>query len=352
MMNEMKRKLAIGVAVTLLALPLSTTLTLADTATSSPATSTSTPALDTSVPTTVTPATTTTSSAITGTVVDSSGSTVTPATWFTELIGKLQLMLTFDPARKAELSEQHALADLAEAQKLIKEDKTDEAQVAINKYTDKLTLAQGFLTEVKDPNSDAAKNLVIALSKVNTNNIQVLSSLLDKLPPQAAQKLALNIVRSMEKAVTKMEKENGRVAPVAATTNPTTPTATPSTITTPVTTPATTGTSVTDAKLLEKQAKIALESFKKSLKKQKISVEDQGDQNNEDKNLNQTSTPQAQSTTQTQPTVAPVNPVNPVNPPIAPTVTRATEQNKEGMSERADNGNNKGKEKEGNHRDK
>ena len=342
MMNEMKKKFAIGVAVTLLALPLSTTLTLADTATSSPTTTTSTPALDTSVPTTVTPATTTTSatttsSAITGTVVDSSGSTVTPANWFTDLIGKLQLMLTFDPARKAELSEQHALANLAEAQKFLKEDKTDEAQVAINKYTDKITMAQGFLTEVKDSNSDAAKNLVIALSKVNTNNIQVLSSLLDKLPPQAAQKLALNIVRSMEKAVTKMDKENGQVAPVATTINPTTPSPS-TTTTTPVTTSATTGTSVADAKMLEKQAKIALESFKKSLKKKKISVEDQ------------TSTPQAQSTPQTQPTVAPVNPVN---PPTAPIVTRSTEQNKEGMREQAENGNGKGKEKEeGNHRDK
>ena len=371
MMNEMKKKFAIGVAVTLLALPLSTTLTLADTATSSP-TTTSTPVVDTSVPVTVNPATTTsdtttattsstptpttTTSAITAPVVDSSGSTVTPANWFTDLIGKLQLMLTFDPVRKAELSEQHALANLAEAQKLMKENKADEAQVALNKYTDKITSAQEFLTQVTDPNSEAAKNLVVALSKVNTNNIQVLSSLLDKLPPQAAQKLALNVVRSMEKAVTKMEKEDAKVPP---TTTPTNTTPTPST-TTPVITPDSTTvtpvapvtpvTAVTDTKTLEKQAKRALEEFKKSLKAEKISVEDQGDQNEEQESQqSQTPTPQAQSTPQSQPT--PVT-VAPANAPTAPTVTRSTEQNKEGMLKHAEDRNDKGREKEGNHRDR
>ena len=366
MMNEMKKKFAIGVAVTLLALPLSTTLTLADTATSSP-TTTSTPAVDTSVPVTVTPATTsstptttttttTTTPAITAPVVDSSGNTVAPANWFTDLIGKLQLMLTFDPVRKAELSEQHALANLAEAQNLMKENKADEAQVALNKYTEKITNAQEFLAQVTDPSSEAAKNLVVALSKVNTNNIQVLSSLMDKLPPQAAQKLALNVVRSMEKAVTKMEKEDAKVPP---TTTPTNTTTTPST-TTPVITPDSTAvtsvtpvTAVTDTKTLEKQAKLALEEFKKSLKSEKISVADQGDQNEEQESQqnqqSQTSTPQAQSTPQSQPT--PVT-VAPANAPTAPTVTRSTEQNKEGMLKHAEDGNDKGREKESNHRDK
>lgn len=370
-MNKMKKRLAIGVTVAFLAFPLSTTSTLADTVTSSPTTTAPTTTPATSVPTTVasattsTPTTTTTTSAITAPVVDSSGSTVTPANWFTDLIGKLQLMLTFDPARKAELSERHALANLAEAQKLMKEDKADEAQVALNKYADKITMAQEFLTQVKDPSSEAAKNLVIALSNVNTNNIQVLSSLLDKLPPQAAQKLALNVVRSMEKAVAKMEKEGAKVAPVTTPTNTTTTPTTTTTVTTPGTTPATSGTSVTDAKMLENQAKIALKEFKKSLKKEKISVEDQGDQdekqqnqqnqqdqgeqNNEDKNLNQTPTPQAQSTPQSQPTHVTVAPVN---PPTVPTVTRLSEQNKDGMHKQAENGNDKGREKEGNQRDK
>lgn len=190
-------------------------------------------------------------------VVDDSGNTVSPENWLTELIGKLQLALTYDPAQKAKLNEKHALAKLAEAQKLMKAEKSEAAQNCLKEYSDKITQAQEFLEQVKDPNSEAAKNLAAALVNVNSNNVQVLGNLLDKLPPQAAQKLALNVVRSMDKAVQKIEKEN-----------------TPAeTKTTPVTTATT---SAKNDAALKKQAQVALENFKKSLKqKDKHYLDDQ-----------------------------------------------------------------------------
>ncbi len=142
------------------------------------------------------------------TVVDSDGQTVTagilpdsPLYWFTNLIEKLQLALTFDPAKKAKLIEHQALEKLAEASELVKNGKPAQAQQALENYTSKITAAQDFLNQVKDPTSAKAQILIEALSKTQAANISVLTGLLDKLPPQAAKKVALNIVRSMEKAV-------------------------------------------------------------------------------------------------------------------------------------------------------
>ncbi len=142
------------------------------------------------------------------TVVDSDGQTVTAGTlpdsplyWFTNLIEKLQLALTFDSAKKAKLMEHQALEKLAGACEMNKKGKHKEAQQAIEKYTSKMTAAQDFLTQVKDPTSANAQILIEALSKTQAANISVLAGLLDKLPPQAAQKVALNVVRSLEKAV-------------------------------------------------------------------------------------------------------------------------------------------------------
>ncbi|MFZ3102652.1 MAG: DUF5667 domain-containing protein [Desulfitobacteriaceae bacterium] len=144
------------------------------------------------------------------TVVDSKGQTVTagilpdsPLYWFTNLIDKLQLALTFDPAKEANLIEHQALEKLAEASELVKKGKHAEAQQAIENYTSKITAAQDFLTQVKDPTSAKAQILIEALNKIQASNISVLTGLLDKLPPQAAQKVALNVVRNLEKAVEK-----------------------------------------------------------------------------------------------------------------------------------------------------
>ncbi|WP_088188332.1 DUF5667 domain-containing protein [Desulfosporosinus sp. FKA] len=302
-MQHMKRKIAIAATFTLLTLPVGSALTLADTvssaasatnATATTATTTATaantnsdsntvvPPLDPTVPVTVSPAT----------VVDGNGNTVTAENWFTDLLGKIQLMLTSDPVNKASINEHHALANLAEAKKLMQQGNSQAAEACLSQYSDKISQAENFINQAKDPNSQTAKALTIALANVNSNNIEVLSSLLDKLPPQAAQRLALNIVKTMEKAVTKLPAEG---TDSTAGTTSSTSSSTNSSTTVPSGTSASTSGSVTDSgsvtansnptntqpvtnntKQLEKDAKAALENFKKSLKQNvKLNLDDQ-----------------------------------------------------------------------------
>ncbi|AFM02027.1 hypothetical protein Desde_3755 [Desulfitobacterium dehalogenans ATCC 51507] len=86
------------------------------------------------------------------------------------------------------------------------EKKIKACEKALDRYNKKIADAQGFLEQLENPESEEYQKLQEALAKVNANNVLVLGSLLDKLPPHAAQRLAVNIVRSMEKAVEKMEK--------------------------------------------------------------------------------------------------------------------------------------------------
>ncbi|WP_152671439.1 DUF5667 domain-containing protein [Desulfosporosinus acididurans] len=297
----MKRKIAIAATFTLLTLPVGSALTLADTVSSAASatnattaaaansdsntntnTNTAVPPLDPTVPVTVSPAT----------VVDGNGNTVTAENWFTDLLGKIQLMLTSDPVNKASINEHHALANLAEAKKLMQQGNSQAAEASLSQYSDKMSQAENFISQAKDPNSETAKALTIALANVNSNNIEVLSSLLDKLPPQAAQRLALNIVKTMEKAVTKLPAEE---TDSTAGTTSSTSSSTNSSTTVPSGTSASTSGSVTDSgsvtanssptntqpvtnntKQLEKDAKVALENFKKSLKQNvKLNLDDQ-----------------------------------------------------------------------------
>lgn len=222
----MKKQLAIALTAALLTFPATPGLVMADTTadsgttavtattiqTDSTGSSTSTSAA-TNTDTSTTVPTATTSSAITAPVVDQNGQTVnsgalpdSPLYWFQTLIEKVQLALAFDPVKKAELTEKQATEDLAEAQALLEKGNTTEAEKALTRYNQRIDSAQAFLDQLKDPNSETAQKVQLALTKVNTNNMVVLGSLLEKLPPQAAQRLALNIVRSVEKAVAKAEK--------------------------------------------------------------------------------------------------------------------------------------------------
>lgn len=173
--------------------------------------STTTTSASTSTTTTTTPTTGTTASTLPP-VQDANGQTVTSGTlpgspfyWLSTLIQKLQLALTFDPAQKSALEERLALQNLAAARELANQGKQAPAELALEGYAEKIAKAQEFLATVKDPTSADAQKLQEALAQVNAKNVQVLSALLDKLPPQAAQKVALNVVRSMEKAVKKMD---------------------------------------------------------------------------------------------------------------------------------------------------
>jgi len=263
-------------------------------------------------------------------VVDDNGEIVAPATWFTDLIAKLQLALTFDPVRKCELNEQHALAKLAKAQKMMMNGDSENAEIYLNQYTDKIAKAQAFLEQVEDPTSEAAITLSTALNNVNSNNVVVLSNLIDKLPPQAAQKLALNVVRSMEKAVNKLEKEEAKVADE----------------TTPATLP------VVDHESLEKQTKVALEEFKKSLiQKGKVHLDDlEQDQRDGDKNVAKQSKPKSEMKqkfeNQSQENQAKVNPIKEQTTPT----NRTDENNKDDRNKQTDRTKDNGRNGDDNNR--
>lgn len=331
----MKKQLAIALTAALLTFPAAPGLVMADTPTdsgttavtntttqtdstgSSSSTSASTnTGTSTTVPTaTTSTSTTTTSSAITAPVVDQNGQTVNPGVlpdspwyWFQTLMEKVQLALTFDPVKKADLVEKQATEDLAEAQALIKKGNTAEAEKALTRYNEKIDRAQAFLEQLKDPNSETAKKVQLALTKVNTNNMVVLGSLLEKLPPQAAQRLALNIVRSVEKAVAKaekMDKKKGEDSAAGTTTSTTQSTATVSAD----------QSGTTDQVQLSQEAKQALEEFQvalgvkhtpngyayghyKNKDKEEKDGEDQDDQEDQEKTTNSNSSTTSGQTTQ------------------------------------------------------
>ena len=193
----MKKKFATALIVSLMALPINSALVFADE---------------------TTPATTQSD------VKDSEGNIVDPGVlpdsplyWFSTLLDKIQVALTTNPAKKAELTQEQALEKLSEANALAKAGKEKESQKAFEDYSAKLSAAQVFIEQVKDPNSEIAKNLEIALAQINAKNIQALGGLIDKLPPQAAQKVSLNIVRSMEKALEKQAKAEVKATEVEQT---------------------------------------------------------------------------------------------------------------------------------------
>ena len=151
-------------------------------------------------------------------VLDVNGKTVNPGTlpdstfyWLSNLIQKLQVVLTFDPVQKATLDENQALQKLAAARVLIQKGKPELAQQSLSEYSRKIQGVQEFIEKLKDPNSTTAELLQKAMAQTDASNIQVLSGLLEKLPPKAAEKLAVNIVKSMQKAVDNMTDEQKKV---------------------------------------------------------------------------------------------------------------------------------------------
>jgi hypothetical protein len=134
--------------------------------------------LDTTTPT----ETTSTDTDTTNTSTDT-----TPSDWLTELINKLQTILSTDLKTQTNPAEEQTLESSTQ----------DDA-------------AQAFLTKLTATDSETKQKLEQALSNTPAQNIKTLAGLLDKLPPQASQKVAINIVRSMEKNLFKMEKKEQR----------------------------------------------------------------------------------------------------------------------------------------------
>jgi hypothetical protein len=202
-----------------------TTAVIAATETDSEATTADTTTTDTTTTDTTTATETTDSDAI-GTdtvVVDADGQEVDPGTlpdsplsWLEELIEKIKVTLAGNPIEKAQLLEEQATEDLAEVTELVKEGETNEEQIeeVLTSYTTKVEKALEFLEQVENTDSDEYQKFQEALTKVNTNNVIVLGGLLEKLPAQAAEKVALNIVRAMEKAIAKVEKKDRKLAPL------------------------------------------------------------------------------------------------------------------------------------------
>jgi len=237
------------------------------------------------------------------TVADADGKLVIPSTQYSDFIDKLQLALAFDPARKGELNKRHALRKLAQAQQYMKDGNVEACKTAFNEYKDKIAKAQAFLTAAEDPDSAIAKALTIALADVDAKNIQVLTALIDKVPAQAAQKLALNVVRTMDKAVVKIQKEEAKVDPAVTPVVPTD----------------------TEKKDLEKQTKAALTDFKTAV----------NGKDNEDKCITD---PKAKDNQRTEKIQSEVN--QKLKNLSHPTVR--TSENKDGRNEQGDHDSNKG----------
>lgn len=144
-------------------------------------------------------------------VLDANGQQVSPGTlptspfyWLAGMIEKIQLFLTFDPAQKVALKEQQALQKLAAAREMVKIGKQDIAEKVIDDYSQNIMEVQTLLNNLKDPNLQNKQNMEIALAKADAANIPVLSQLLDKLPQQASKQIAGNILKSMQKDVSKL----------------------------------------------------------------------------------------------------------------------------------------------------
>lgn len=138
--------------------------------------------------------------------------------WLDELFEEIELALTFDSTEKAKKIIEHASERLAEAVEISKKGDKEHVEKALNSYAETIVDAEDFLEDVKNMNTEDFLEYLKdneGLTIVNQNNILVLQSLLEKLPLQAAQKVAMNIVRSIEKAnekVVKMEgKENSKL---------------------------------------------------------------------------------------------------------------------------------------------
>ncbi|MHB1653245.1 MAG: DUF5667 domain-containing protein [Desulfitobacteriaceae bacterium] len=198
----MRKKLVSALIVTLLVLPLNVPLVLADTATTTTtSTSTTNNISSTSAPLEPSP------------ILDVNGKPISPGTlpdspfyWLSNIIEKIQLVFTFDPAQKTALVQHRALEKLAAAQEMAIKGKPDLAEKAFAEYSEKVNEVQIYLGQLKDANTGSAQQLQTGLAKTYAANIQVISELLDKLPAKTVSKLADNVVRSMEKTVAKMDQ--------------------------------------------------------------------------------------------------------------------------------------------------
>lgn len=299
----MKKKLAIVLTAALLSFPVSAGVVLGETTT--PITvSEGTPTDVVTPPTDV----------VTPPVVNPDGETVEAGTlpdstlaWFENLIEKIQVALTFNPEKKAKLITEQANEDLAEAAALDVKGDEENVEKTLTSYSEKIVKAQEFLALVEDKDSEESQKLQEALTKVNANNVVVLGALLEKLPPQAAQKVALNIVRAMEKALVKaakLEEKQGQVDQDEDSTSGVETDATQDTEVAGTVDSETDSDAIKDeSKMLSKEAKKALDEFRVAIGVKKLPQGNAYGYYKNDKNENAKQTQNASVSQATEPVV-------------------------------------------------
>ncbi|MGC7869943.1 DUF5667 domain-containing protein [Desulfosporosinus sp. SYSU MS00001] len=145
--------------------------------------------------------------------------------WLTQLIDKLQTILGTDSTVTTDSQTGQTSENTSETSTLSEVGDTGETQVTTDEYSKRLKEAQDFLGGLSAEDSDTMQKLELAVSNNHAQNIKVLGNLLDKLPSQASERLAFNIVRSMEKSVNKTEKAGQQTQEATTTTNEVTTTA-------------------------------------------------------------------------------------------------------------------------------
>lgn len=145
--------------------------------------------------------------------------------WLTPLIDKLQTILGTDSPVTPDSQTDQTSENTSETSTLTEVGDTGETQVPTDEYSKKLKEAQDFLEGLSAEDSDTMQKLELAVNNNHAQNIKVLGNLLDKLPTQASERLAFNIVRSMEKSVNRTEKTDQQTQEVTTTTNEVTTTA-------------------------------------------------------------------------------------------------------------------------------
>ncbi|WP_088188339.1 hypothetical protein [Desulfosporosinus sp. FKA] len=161
--------------------------------------------------------------------------------WLPQLIDKLQTKLGTDSTVTTNSQTDQTPGNTSESDTLTELGDTGETQVPTDEYSKKLKEAQDFLEELSAKDSDTMPKLELAVSNDHAQNIKVLGNLLDKLPSKASERLAFNIVRSMEKSVDRTEKTDQQSQEVTTTTNEAASTTNEVTPTTNEVTPTTNG---------------------------------------------------------------------------------------------------------------
>lgn len=175
--------------------------------------------------TTGTAGTVSTGSQVTGLglpVVDVNGKPVaagilpdSPLYWLTNVIEKIQVWFTFNPAQKVALVQAQALEKLAVAQEMAAKGKGQLAGQALADFVGKEKEAGQFAEQMKGTQAGTFQQLQAGLAKTYAGNIEVIAGLLKTLPPQTASQTTENVAHSLAKTVAGMNQAERKLVKTA-----------------------------------------------------------------------------------------------------------------------------------------